>query len=151
MGIFLVNINDAENKAGKVMILSVFSTELTQLNNTMICEVYNRLKETCQYKGLAWKATLLKSLAIHGYINHIFNAVNKLDDSYIIINDELLTYMLLICGITDLGAYLKYDGLNMHTHWGERWAKFFVLIGDKCGCLEIWKFEELPPVLDDCV
>ena len=95
----------ADRKAKADIILSIGASELKQVKN---CEtsrdVWNKLQQIYQSKGPARKATLLKQLTLQRmdssgdtreHLSKFFDAVDKLTEMDVVINNDLLCIMLL--------------------------------------------------------
>lgn len=96
---------EGDRKARSDLILAINPSELKQIKNCLTSNaVWNKLHEIYQSKGPARKATLLKRLILHKmgegtnirtHIAEFFDAVDKLLDMGISVNDDLLAIMLL--------------------------------------------------------
>lgn len=96
---------DRDSKAMSDIILAIHPPELKQIKD---CEtsrgVRSKLEEIYASKGLARKATLLKQIVlqrmnayddVRDHLRKFFDAVDKLKDMEVIINDDLLSMVLL--------------------------------------------------------
>ena len=95
----------ADKKARAKIILSISPSELKQIKNCITSnELWTKLESIYQSKGPARKASLLKRLTLtkmkeddnaKSHLDQFFDAVDKLSEMDLIINDELLAIMLL--------------------------------------------------------
>lgn len=94
-----------DNKARSDIILSISSSELKQIKGCITSrDVWLRLETIYQSKGPARKATLLKQLIlqrmqkdddVREHLHKFFDAVDKLTEMEVDINEDLLTILLL--------------------------------------------------------
>ena len=97
--------NSADSKAKSDLILSIHPSELKQVKGCATSrEVWLKLESIYQSKGPARKATLLKQLMLQKmedsddareHVRKFFDAVDKLTEMEVAINNDLLTIMLL--------------------------------------------------------
>lgn len=97
--------NTADGKAKSDLILAISPSELKQIKNCETSkEIWDKLEGIYRSKGPARKATLLKQLTVHKmeetqdireHLNTFFDAVDKLADLEVEINNDLLAIMLL--------------------------------------------------------
>ena len=95
----------ADRKARSDLILAISPSELKQVKNCNTSrEVWLKLETIYQSKGPARKANLLKRLTltkmkegedVHHHLNQFFDAVDKLRDMDLEVNDDLLAILLL--------------------------------------------------------
>lgn len=95
----------ADRKARSDLILAISPSELKQVKGCETSrEMWLKLESIFQSKGPARKATLLKRLTltkmkegedVREHLNQFFDAVDKLSEMDLVVNDDLLAIMLL--------------------------------------------------------